>query len=285
MQTGWLVYQEKDMLENKGYTDWFIDEAKNAGLDLKLILREDLMIGVVGNKQVVLYQNQQAILPDFAVVRTIEPLLSLHLEALSVQVFNNAEIARICNDKALTHHHMNQLNIPMVDTYYFHSKMLLGTPPIAYPFVVKQTDGRGGQQVYLIQNDLEWQNCLDILPQTNIIIQTCNVKLGRDIRVFIVGKEIVGAIIRESDQDFRANFKLGGSCALYELDEDESAIVQKIVDAFDFGMVGIDFLIGLDGNILFNEIEDIVGSRTLSAVSDINILSLYIAYIKQQLSK
>ena len=57
----------------------------------------------------------------------------------------------------------------------------------------------------------------------------------------------------------------------------------KIVHAFDFGMVGIDFLIGQDGHLYFNEIEDIVGSRTLSHVSDLNILKEYVTYIKDHI--
>ena len=62
----------------------------------------------------------------------------------------------------------------------------------------------------------------------------------------------------------------------------KQALIQKIIDAFDFGMVGIDFIFDEEGQFLFNEIEDVVGSRTLSAVSEINIVREYLEFIKNR---
>ena len=45
-------------------------------------------------------------------------------------------------------------------------------------------------------------------------------------------------------------------------------------------MVGIDFIFDEEGRFLFNEIEDVVGSRTLSALSEINIVWEYLNFIK-----
>lgn len=41
MKTGWLIYKKQDALENKSYINWFIKEAKEQEIHLKLILRED----------------------------------------------------------------------------------------------------------------------------------------------------------------------------------------------------------------------------------------------------
>jgi gamma-F420-2:alpha-L-glutamate ligase len=117
----------------------------------------------------------------------------------------------------------------------------------------------------------------------DIIVQACNVQLGKDLRVFVVGEEIIGAVLRESSEDFRANFKLGGSARLYQLNETEEKMIRKIMHYFHFDMAGIDFLIGLDGELLFNEIEDVVGSRILSMVRGANILAAYVAHIKKRL--
>lgn len=62
-------------------------------------------------------------------------------------------------------------------------------------------------------------------------------------------------------------------------------MIQKIIDHFDFGLVGIDFLIGHDGELIFNEIEDVVGSRTLSEISDINLLEKYVTFIKTKVAE
>ncbi|MUV39424.1 Coenzyme gamma-F420-2:alpha-L-glutamate ligase [Lentibacillus sp. JNUCC-1] len=136
----------------------------------------------------------------------------------------------------------------------------------------------------MIHNDEEWDQNTQVMLGNDLIIQDANVKLGRDVRVFVVGSEVVGAVLRQSDIDFRANFTLGGSANTYQLSKKDLEMIDKIMHAFDFGMVGIDFLIGLEGQLLFNEIEDIVGSRTLSATTDINILQKYITHIKTNLT-
>ena len=282
MKTGWLIYQEEDAIRNKAFIGWFIEEASLQELSLQLVHREDLTIGIMQNKQQALIHNEPVQLPDFAIVRTIEPLLNLHLEAKGVTVFNSSAVATICNDKALSHHHINQLGLPMVDTIYSKKELMQDIPSLDYPFIVKEVSGRGGKQVFYITNKQDWLTCRKSI-QGNIIMQPTAVQMGKDLRVFVVGKEIIGAVLRESTTDFRANFTLGGDARLYSLNDSEGKLIHKIIDHFDFGMVGIDFLIGHDGKLLFNEIEDVVGSRTLSACSDINILETYVGHIKQRI--
>lgn len=284
MKRGWLIYSSSDANKNRSYIDWFIEEAWSAELKLELVLREELTIGIFNNERAVYYRGETKSKPDFAVVRTIEPLLSMHLEACGIKIFNSSYIARICNDKALTHYHINELAVPMTNTVFVKRQEAADQPPLPYPFVMKDTAGRGGKQVYLIKNEQAWLKCLKTIAASDMILQTCNVQHGKDVRVFIVGGEIIGAVLRESLNDFRANFKLGGSACWYNLNEEEIKTVQKITSHFQFDMVGIDFLIGMDGTFLFNEIEDVVGSRILSAVSDINILKEYVKHIKEKLS-
>lgn len=52
-------------------------------------------------------------------------------------------------------------------------------------------------------------------------MQPTAVQMGKDLRVFVVGKEIIGAVLRESTTDFRANFTLGGDARLYSLNDSE----------------------------------------------------------------
>ncbi|MDY0405441.1 hypothetical protein P5G51_008555 [Virgibacillus sp. 179-BFC.A HS] len=137
--------------------------------------------------------------------------------------------------------------------------------------------------MHAVRDASSWEMLLPTLPKVDIVIQDCDVRLGRDIRVFVVGKEIIGAVLRKNNNDFRANFKLGGSAESYSLNDSERDIVQTIINHFHFGMVGIDFLMDHQGKLLFNEIEDVVGSRTLSATSNINIVKKYIQWIKDQM--
>lgn len=280
---GWLIYSKKDVLENSSYIDWFIEEARLQNLNLILVLREDLTIGLINNELIVQLHQKQVNLPQFAVVRTVEPILSLHLELAGIKVFNSSKISYICNHKSLTHLEMNRLNIPMVDMNFMKKEYLSETAPMSFPFVIKEATGRSGKQVYMIQNEQDWEQYYQEPDETDLVIQSTQVQTGKDVRVFIVGKEIVGAVLRENKNDFRANFKLGGTATWYPLHSEQIKMINKIIHHFDFDMVGIDFLIGLNGEFLFNEIEDVVGSRILSKTSNINILEKYIAHIRDNI--
>lgn len=280
---GWLIYSKKDALENSSYIDWFIEEARLQNLNLILVLREDLTIGLINNELTVQLHQKQVNLPQFAVVRTVEPMLSLHLELAGIKVFNSSKISHICNHKSLTHLEMNRLNIPMVDMNFMKKEHLSETAPMSFPYVIKEATGRSGKQVYMIQNEQDWEQYYQEPDETDLVIQSTQVQTGKDVRVFIVGKEIVGAVLRENKNDFRANFKLGGTATWYPLHSEQIKMINKIIHHFDFDMVGIDFLIGLNGEFLFNEIEDVVGSRILSKTSNINILEIYIAHIRDNI--
>ena len=106
--------------------------------------------------------------------------------------------------------------------------------------------------------------------------------LGKDLRVWVIGGEIICSILRENDSDFRSNFCLSGRATPYNLNEKETALVKKIISLVDADYIGIDFLFH-NNNLVFNEIEDTVGARMVYEKTDIDILNLYCEYIKNRL--
>lgn len=276
-QIGWLIYNREDAPKNSGYIDWMLDEAKRLDLDLRLHYREDLQMGHRFDHLYVEHKQRPVELPNFAIIRTIDPFFTKQLEQLHIVCFNSSIISEVANDKAKTHQYLTSIGIPMSDTVYCYGQPTAND--MEFPFIVKEIHGRGGKQVYLIIDETD----LVDLPEAKWIAQKPGI-FGRDIRVFVIGNRIMAAVLRESSSDFKANYTLGGSASLYELSVDERVLVERIIEAFDFGMVGIDFIFAEDGSLLLNEIEDVVGSRTLSALSDINIVKEYLLFIKEKLS-
>ncbi|AMM94075.1 hypothetical protein UP17_17620 [Peribacillus simplex] len=276
-QAGWLIYNREDAINNKGYIDWMLGEASQLDLDLHFLHREDLRIGHRFNELYVEHEMKPISLPDFAIVRTIDPFFTRQLEQLGIACFNSSTVSEIANDKAKTHQYLSSMGIPMADTVYCN-----GSPnaeDMELPFIAKETGGRGGKQVYLIEH----ADDLAELNDGNWIVQKPGL-FGRDIRVFVVGKKVKAAVLRESASSFKANYTLGGSASLYELTASDLTLVERVIEAFDFGLVGIDFIFAEDGSLMLNEIEDVVGSRTLSALSDMNIVRDYLIFIKERIS-
>lgn len=277
---GWLIYQQEDAGQNRSYIEWFLTEAKRQQIDLILVSREDLTVGIDHQLHRIYIDGVQQALPDFVINRSIEPMLQHFFELCQVPVFNDVKTAEIANHKARTHLELSKLNIPMLPTYFIHGRALPNKVPLPYPVIVKSATGRGGKEVYWIGDDPTWQRFQQRCTKQDYIIQPTYVQPGKDVRVFVIANEIIAAVLRHNETDFRANFKLGGKAIPYHLSDENKRMIKRITQHFSFGLVGIDFLLDHDGNLLFNEIEDVVGSRILSEVSDVNLLERYIQYIK-----
>lgn len=281
---GWVVYRRRDAERNRDFIRWLIEEAKRVEIDLQLVLREELFVGTSSGRPSIRQEGKFVQLPAFVIVRTPEPLFSFHLETLGIRTFNSYEISFICNHKARTYQAMARLGIPMLDTVYMTGEQLSTYPPFAYPFVVKTATGRGGDEVFLVENASERSTLGARYTDTDLVAQPLAPVIGRDVRVFVVGKTIVGAVLRLSNTDFRANYSLGGQVRWFELNHKQRELVSRVVETYEVGMVGIDFLFDEDGDFLFNEMEDVVGSRSLSHVRPTeNIVRRYMQHIVEHI--
>ena len=92
---------------------------------------------------------------------------------------------------------------------------------------------------------------------------------------------MIGAIRRFSQTDFRANYCLGGEIEWYDLTKEQKQLVEKILEHLSCDYVGIDFMIDEKGKWIFNEIEDVVGSRSLYTLKKVDTAKLYIEHIAQ----
>lgn len=283
---GWLIYSEKDAIKNASFISWLKEEAQKTGLELELLFIERMAFGVTENQLSLYYDRQKKKLPPFAIVRTIHPLFTEQLEKMGVMLFNTSYVSKIANDKARAHQLLAESDIPMMDTLFIRpSSFQAEAIPFGFPLIAKLSGGRGGQQVHLVSNSKELDDALSTHPEQEWILQKVADVTGQDVRVFVVRNQIVGAVLRSSSGDFRANYSLGGEARYFELTTGQTALVHKVMQHFEIGMAGIDFLLDNRGRFIFNEIEDVVGSRTLSMTSDINIANLYMKYIADQVKE
>lgn len=278
---GWLLYTKGDYERNSVFARRFLDKGNHTESTLKLVFKDDLFYGTYHN-QLCLMDGAGNLIsaPDFVINRSIDPLMSKHLEAMGVKVFNSSTVAEICNDKARTYLEISRLGLPMVDTLFIGKKELTQKAlPFDFPVVIKTVSGRGGKEVFLARTADEVGEIARSVSEDRLVVQKLCGSPGKDVRVFVVGKKIAGAIVRHSKGDFKANFSLGGTAEAYRLNPKETEHVLRIINSIDFDMVGIDFIFDEKGDFLFNEIEDVAGSRTLSMTSSVDIVELYLEHI------
>lgn len=286
---GWIVYEREGAKHNQKYIDWYIEEGKKLDITIQLICVEDLVFGVEDNKQYVKHKGKIAKHVNFVICRVIYPLLSFQFETLNIPVFNSSTVSSLCNDKSKTYQYVSTRNVNMVDSVFVRNKELrCYMNQITHPVIIKSVCGHGGQQVCYYdpkgQHEYKQQEILSIIQSDDVVVQPMVGTKHEDLRVYVIGNEIVAAVLRKATRGFRANYSLGGEVSLYELSAHEREIVQIILSGYQFDYVGVDFIIGDDGSLIFNEIEDVVGARMLCACSDINIVEKYLSYIKDKIT-
>lgn len=277
MTKGLLIYDRQGAERNKVFIDMLKDRFTRKGIELCLFILEEIHYGISFDKPFVMLPDGDINEYCFAVCRCINPLLSRHLEIMGLTVFNNSEVSRICNSKSLTYSRANELGIPVPFTVFGKYGTLKEFPDCDFPLIVKSDSGHGGTEVFWANNSAELNTAINKI-QADYVIQKPVSELGKDLRIYVVGSQIVGAVLRTSQSDFRSNFSLGGDATLYTPQEGELEIANKLINAFDFDMVGIDIIYD-NGKPLLNEIEDVVGSRMLYATSDVDIANLYTQHI------
>lgn len=283
---GWILYGRKEAEYNKHYITMYQEEGKKFDIAFEVIIVEELEFGIRNNTWFLEYQGENVKLPTFVISRAIYPILSRQLECMKIPVFNGSEVARICNDKALTYQVVASLGIDIIDTTFCkQGKLRDGLSRRNMKTVVKTVDGHGGQQVYLVDPS-------DSVQVDEVVMDTCNHDTvlqplvgtaHKDLRVYVIGDTIIAAILRKAKEGFKSNFSLGGDVSVYELNKEEREKVQLIIDLVKPDMVGIDFIVGDNGELIFNEIEDVVGARMLYQCTDINLVKLYIEHILDHL--
>lgn len=157
-------------------------------------------------------------------------------------------------------------------------------------YVIKSVSGHGGVEVmtleeYLYSNisyGIQERDAADYYEEKSVI-QPLIQPVGRDLRVYVIGRKIIGSVLRMSNSGFKSNFSLGGNVRLYDLSSEQKVIVNNILNRLDFAYAGIDFLLDESDKLIFNEIEDVVGARMLSQCSDVDYVSMYINYILSNL--
>lgn len=274
---GWLVYEQDNIERNRFFVDRWMQAAARRGITLQLITTGEVRMGVSGGA--LFMTDADGTTPNFIVMRAQYQQLSEHAEQMGIPVYNNARVSGICNDKRRTHALLTGL-VPMMDTAFVLPETK--ACPFPYPVVVKASHACGGRQVHLAQNDNDFRAALTALAPDSAVVQPVCDTPGRDVRVYLLGDSIVATMLRYSDSDFRSNVGLGGGSRPYEMDDVLQQYVRTVQGLFTFGLVGVDFLFD-KGRLVFNEIEDAVGTRMLYMHTQRDIASDYLDLILSQL--
>lgn len=181
--------------------------------------------------------------------------LAKRMEMAGMRLYNREQAIANCDDKTLTTLLLQEAGLPQPETILcpmtypavgFTRLDFLDevARQLGFPLVVKEGKGSFGRQVYLANTFEDLKIIVSSHPGTELLFQRfIKETSGRDIRLYVVGDEVVASMKRvNTTGDFRANLENGATAMVYQptAEEIELALKASLVCGTDFA--GVDIL-------------------------------------------
>ncbi|MER2106337.1 MAG: ATP-grasp domain-containing protein [Solibacillus sp.] len=257
MRIAYLLYEQKDAALNHAFITQLQQAARTQKIDLQLKILEHF--------------EPIAEQPLFVWNRTRNHEIAAQFEARGIRVFNNSKTNKLANDKLLAQHHVKSLDIPAIESFTERPQTL------DFPFIVKSVDGHGGKEVFLCED--EAQHDVAIGQLQTVIYQPYIESNSTDVRLWMLGEDVLAAVKRSGQNSFKSNYTLGGTIEIFDVPKELAQSARRIADSLQSNYIGIDFILGADGQFYFNELEDPVGARSYYALYDGDLPGILMGYI------
>ena len=249
---------------------YFVSNNFNTIKDLLLnsAKENNIMMDVFNNIEIIdILSSNNFKKPDFVLFWDKDIKLAKYIENCGIRVFNSSYSIRICDDKSLTYLYLldvvRQPKTIFSPLIYYHSLadddefINLAISKLKFPFIFKECFGSFGKQVYLINSKNELVEKIRNAGNFPFIMQEyIKESYGKDLRVYVVGDKIVGAIKRENiNGDFRANIEIGGKAYKYDLNSEEKDMALKVAKHLKLDFCGVDILFGKDNTPILCEVN------------------------------
>lgn len=250
-----LIYNKEDYGRNKEYVKWIIDTAQKRGILIDLVFKDELLLqGVQLGEEI-----------SFAINRSRCYEISLIFELNNVRVFNNSMITLLGNNKLACYNYAKSkgYKFPKIFISWTDKQKVLSKPNF----------GHGGFGIGMLDE-------INLDDGTYRFQQELIEDLVGDIRFFVIGNKVIHAVLRKQPKGkIISNFSQGGEIELYQYNDLEKDYVESFISELDIDYAGVDFLLTRSGELIFNEIEDVVGSRMLSSLGINDTTDLYMDHI------
>lgn len=255
------------------------------------ILRNDAFFACVENGEIVSKLQKKY---DFCVFLDKDKYMSEMLEKAGLRLFNRHSAIRDCDDKMQTYIALSGKGVPMPKTL---AGLLCYEPTervreeslekieaeLAYPIIVKESFGSLGKGVHMAKNRAELLSLAETLKcRPHLFQEAVLSSLGTDIRVIVIGGKALGGMKRESKTDFRSNIELGGVGSRYELNEEITAVCERVASILALDYCGVDILLGERGEPLVCEVNSNAFFGGFERVTGINIAGAYAKHIYEE---
>jgi ribosomal protein S6--L-glutamate ligase len=206
---------------------------------------------------------------------------ALHrLEAMGVPVLNPPRAVEAAVDKYLALARLDAEGLPVPATWVGESVdgALEAFERLGGDVVVKPLFGSEGRGLVRVSDVELARRTFQTLARLGAVlyVQRFVCHPGYDLRAFVLGELVIGAIRREaSGGDWRTNVAVGGSAARVELGREAEAMALRAARAVGARMAGVDLLPDPehDGLVVI-EVNAVPGWRALASATGVDVARL-----------
>lgn len=228
---------------------------------------------------------------DFVIFWDKDTKLAKMLEDAGHRLFNNSKSIELCDDKSKTYIGLLNKNIKqphtIISPLIFSGSVASDNDFIEYsidklkfPIVVKECFGSFGIQVYLSKNKQELIKIIDDLGTIPFILQEfVETSVGKDLRLEVIGDEVIATVMRENKNDFRANLTNGGIASYYKPNDKQIELALKSTKYLDLDFAGVDILFGENDEPILCEVNSNAYPINVQNITGVNIVRKILEYI------
>jgi len=271
-----------------------MEAAAQSGHQVRLIHTRDCLSGIEGGRVTIAIdgcEKPDILLPRIgATINDYALSIVRQFELSGVPVVNGFGAILLARHKFLSLQTLAAAGLPVPDTRlavnikgFLEGVNRLG----GYPVAAKMPCGRQGSGVVRIDSGVTSEFVMENLQDNSrgvLVQEYLAPESRRDIRAFVVGGQIVGAMeLTPLEGDFRSNIHLTGQGKGLTLDPYLSDLAIRSAEVLGLEIAGADIIVDKEGTTRIIEVNYSPGFRGLEQATGKDIASRIIGYVADKL--
>jgi len=232
---------------------------------------------------------------DLVLNRSVSHSRSLYalrfFEHYGVPTVNPYDVVALCGDKVLASLRLAEAGVPTPRTVVALTPeaALKALEEVGYPAVLKPPVGSWGRLMAKVDDREEAEQIIEHKaamgsPNHSIFyVQEYVRKPERDLRVFLVGDEVVAAMYRRST-DWRTNAARGGVAEAMTPTPELSELALKASKAVGGGVLAVDLMEAPEG-LVVHEVNPTPEFKALTAATGIDVAGRVVEYVAEAMRR